>query len=101
MRSEGMNISPSIDATVSNAIIEETKSEQQAIDHNIGEPDEYPCNQVKKQDKDLRIIDHNLLHHHLVNLVIHKKNLEGKYQEKDFQQDTAERQEASEAYLVG
>eukprot|EP00957_Ditylum_brightwellii_P117597 8969004-Ditylum_brightwellii.AAC.1 len=37
-RSEGMNTSPSSNATVNNAIIEETNSEQQAIEHNIREP---------------------------------------------------------------
>eukprot|EP00957_Ditylum_brightwellii_P153589 11689196-Ditylum_brightwellii.AAC.1 len=42
MRSEGTSTSPSSNATVNNAIIEETNSEQEAIEHNIREPDGKP-----------------------------------------------------------
>eukprot|EP00957_Ditylum_brightwellii_P037650 2847072-Ditylum_brightwellii.AAC.1 len=38
MKNEGTNTSPSSNATDNNAIIEETNSEQQAIEHSIGEP---------------------------------------------------------------
>eukprot|EP00957_Ditylum_brightwellii_P043863 3326117-Ditylum_brightwellii.AAC.1 len=43
---------------------------------------QYLCNQVKKQDRDLRITDRNLIHHHLVNLVLHKNNLEQSIKKK-------------------